>query len=197
MSKKLAEVPYDTGKSYDFYEDKLLVDYREISYGSIVGYGYLLTHKSNSVNFIPVSNSTTFTIYFDLGGEKFQFGRYANGAMAFKTSKQKTVDLIFSEVYKCLEILIAPLVFEKCLNTLRGAGELKIGGLTISGTELSKKGLFGGVKTLPLSEYETTTIAQGAVKVYGRNKKLFFSCPLSVINAPLTGAILETLTTSG
>lgn len=194
--KKLAVVPYDIDKSYDFYDDRLIVDGRTIEYDEIQGYGYLLTHKSNSVNLIPVSNSTTFTVYLDLGNEIFQFGRYANGAMSFKTNKQKTIDLIFSEVYKCLEILIAPQVFSKCKDVLRSNGELKIGSLTITRHEIIKKSTFG-TKSLPLSEYLQTTVGQGMVKVYGQNNKMFFSCALSVINAPLIGPMLNGLTNKG
>ena len=194
--KKLAVVPYDVDKSYDFYDDRLIVDGRTIAYDEIQGYGYLLTHKSNSVNFIPISNSTNFTIYLDLGGETFQFGRYANSAMAIKTKKQKTIDLIFSEVYKCVEILIAPLVFAKCKEVLRNNGELKIGTFTITRHELIKKSLFGS-KTLPLSEYGQTTVGQGMVKVFAKNNKLFFSCALSVMNAPIIGPMLDGLTNRG
>ncbi|MCX6727850.1 MAG: hypothetical protein NTX11_03505 [Candidatus Saccharibacteria bacterium] len=69
--KKIATVPYAPGKSYDFYSDHCVINGEEIEYDQIEGYGYLLTHKSNSVYFIPVANSTSFSFDFDLGGNIF------------------------------------------------------------------------------------------------------------------------------
>jgi hypothetical protein len=188
--EKLAAVPYAPGKSYDFYEDMCVINDEEISYNDIDGFGYLLTHRQNSIYFVPIANSTNFTFNIALGNRNFNFGRSASGLMFFKGQNQKTVDLVFLEVYKCFFHFIAPLVFEKCIHQLRSKHSLKIGNLTISTTGLSKKGMFKE-KSIRLSEYSHTTIAGGRIVIHTKDGKQFYSTSLSVINAPLIGDIID------
>lgn len=196
--KKVASVPYAVGEAYDFYDDRLIIDGTEILYHEILGYGYLLTHKSTSINLIPAANSTSFNVTLVLNdGQKFKFGRHAGSVMYFKTEKQRTVDLIFSEVIKCIEVLVAPNVYEKLINYLAQDGaSIQIGKLIITKQGLTYKRNWGKKYLYP-DEYYGADITQGQVHVWGvdrrKGSKKFFSCTLSYINAPLLPYILNTL----
>lgn len=190
--EKIATVPYAQGQAYDFYEKGCVIDGEKIRYDDIKGFGLLLTHKSNSVNLVPISNSTSFSVEFDLGDRIFHFGRSSSNAMLFKSKKQKTIDLVYSEVVKCIEALIAPRVLEKCLHEFKTNGQLKIGDLTITTTKLIKKGMFGS-KELPIEEYTDTRVNQGRVSVLNKKGKAFYTVSLSGINAPLIQPIMDIL----
>lgn len=190
--KLLAQVPYDTEKSYDFYEDRLVVDGSEFKYEDIDGYGYLLMTKSTSINLIPVGNSTSYSFHIFEGDQEYRYDKSAGNVMLFKNKKQKTINVIFTELVTCVQTFIAPGVFAKNLNLFKEQGWLTLAGLTLSEDTLIKKTMFGQ-KELHLSEYGQTVIAAGRVKVYNANNKLFYDGSLSEYNAPLMGAILDTL----
>ena len=59
---KIASVTISEDESYDFYNDKLVISENEIPYEYIEGYGYPLTHRSRGVDFVPVSNTISFTV---------------------------------------------------------------------------------------------------------------------------------------
>jgi hypothetical protein len=188
---KIASVPYAPGLSYDFYDDKLVIGSDEIAYSDIDGYGFLLTHRTQSVYFVPVANSTKFTILLDLGDKGiYKFGSNSAGVSAFRTDKQKTMDTVYSETVKCTDALIAPIVIEKMFNTLKEGGEVTVGRLTIRPNQLIKKTTFS-TKELPLSKYSAYKFAQGRVNLYQNDKKgAFHSDLLSTINAPLLPTFL-------
>lgn len=183
---KIASVPYAPGLSYDFYDNKLVIGSDEIAYRDIEGYGFLLTHKKQSVNFIPIANSTRFTFLLDLGDDGiYKFGSNSSGISAFRTNKQRTMDTVYSETVKCMNALITPMVLEKMFNTLDEDGEVRVGKLIIRPDELVKKTTFSS-KDLPLSKYSAYKFAQGKVNLYQKDKKVpFYSDFLSTINAPL------------
>jgi len=189
----LASVPYAVGKSYDFYDDRLEVEDSIMYYNDILGYAYLLTRVSNSVNFVPTHTTTKFTVYLDYGASKpFSFGRSSSAPLASKSSKQKTVELVYSEVVKLLGYFIAPLVYEKCIQVLNDDGYIMIGKLEISYDGLFKKTLMSK-KSLPKDEYLGSDVLQGKVRVFSNDQKVFYSCSLSEMNAPLISPILNTI----
>lgn len=191
--ERIATVPYAPGQAYDFYEDRLVVNGSEILFEDIDGYSYSLTHSSQSVYLVPVANSASFSINIDVGNKKpFSFGRRASAPMLFKTEKHRTVDIIFAEVVKCLDVLVAPFVLRKLGRELDETSAIHIGNLTISTDGLQTKG-FRKVKRLPSGSIGSCKMAQGFVRVSDKNGKQFFSCSMNVINAPLLPDILDAL----
>lgn len=192
--KKVAVVPYAPGKAYEFYDDRLIVENKVIHYSEIRGYSYILAHKKTSIDLIPAGNSTNFTVYFDIGQKKpFNFGRSASGLMYFKTDKQRTLDVIFSELVRCIEALIAPDVFRKLVIPVVTENKpLTIGKLTITKAGLTKKTTFGQ-KNIIASDIGWAGIQQGYAIIKDGRNKAFFSCHLSTMNAPLIPDILNAL----
>jgi len=192
--KKVAIVPYAPGRAYEFYDDRVIIDDTIIHYSEIKGYSYLLSHKKTSIDFIPAGNSTSFTVYFDVGQKKpFHFGRSHSSVMYFKTDEQRTLDVIFTELVRCIEALIAPDVFKKLVLPIVAENmPLTIGSLTINQAGLTKKTTFGQ-KSIYASEIGWAGVHQGFAIVKDSRNKNFFSCSLSTMNAPLIPDILNAL----
>lgn len=110
--------------------------------------------------------------------------------MNFKNDKQKTTQLVYEELTKCIDTLLAPTVFRNILNAYIAEGYVTIAELTIDSESLTCKAFFGKTKSLPLEDYSHTNLSQGTVSVYGRNDKLFYSCNLNDYNAPLMSSVI-------
>jgi len=188
---KIASVAISEDESYDFYNDRLVVGVDEIPYECIEGYGFLLTHRKQGVDFVPVANSTKFTILLDLGKDGvYKFGDQSFGVSAFRTSKQRAIDQIYTDTVKCIDTILTPMILKKMFNTLREEGEVAVGKLTIHPDKLINVTTFR-TKRLPLSSYTSYKFAQGKVHLYESGRSLpFFSTYLSTINAPLLPAFL-------
>ena len=191
--KPLAVVPYDTGKSYDFFEDKISFENGSIYYKDIRGFGYLLSRTKNSIDFIPTYNSSEYRVKFDIGESKpLVIGKSASAPLFLKTNKQQTINLIFVELVKCIDALIAPSVFVKCMESYRKNGSISIGDLTITEHGIAAKSTFR-TKTLLAGDYSGTTAHQGHAYIANSEGKIFKSISLLEINAPLLQPILDTL----
>ena len=188
---KIASVNISENESYDFYDDKLVIGEDEIPYQYIEGYGFLLTHRKQGVDFVPVANSTSFTIFLDLGENGvYKFGDRSFGVSAFRTNKQRAIDQVYSDTVKCIDSILTPMVLKKMLTTLKEDGEVAVGKLTIQPDTLFNVTSFR-TKQLPLQRYTSYKFAQGKVSLYESGKSLpFFSTYLSTINAPLLPAFL-------
>jgi len=188
---KIASVTISEDESYDFYNDKLVVGTDEIPYESIEGYGFLLTHRKHGVDFVPVINTTSFTILLDLGEDGiYRFGDHSFGVSAFRTNKQRTIDQIYADTVKCIDSILTPMILKKMFKVLREEGEVAVGKLTIQPDTLINVTMFR-TKQLPLSRYTSYKFAQGKVHLYENGRSLpFFSTYLSTINAPLLPAFL-------
>ena len=191
--KLLAQVPFAPEESFDFYEDRLVVNQDEYLYENIEGYGFLLTNKSQSVNFIPIANSTVYELNIFEKGQRYTYSKNAGNAMLFKNNKQRTVAVIYVELVKCIDTFIAPHVYQKVIKDYEENEHIVIGGLTLDGDAIIKKGAFGRQKELSLGYYTGTRIEAGQVKICGPGNKIFYQCALSQYNAPLAGPILNTI----
>lgn len=188
MTQPLATVPYAPGKSFDFYNDVVTFLKYEIAYDDIDGYSFGLLDKSYSVSYIPVGNSRSININFLVGRRAVSFTKSASSPMLFKGDRHDTIQLIFSELVKCIETFVAPYVFEKlCLQLDEGAS-IKIGGLTLTNDSIIKKVPFGKKE---MEEYGYTSIEQGYVKIHYPNGEVYDSISLSVMNAPMVPYILD------
>jgi hypothetical protein len=191
VSKKIASVPYEKNESFDFYEDKMIFDSKEIKYNILEGYGYLLTNGSTNIYGIPASNSTSFDIRFSVGGNKtIEFSKSTTSAMLFKGEKHDVVGLIYIELVKCIEAIIAPYIYQKLWDKLLSGNEIMIGGLTISIDSIRKKSFWGEKEMV---QYGQTIIGGGFVTVKDANGKIFHSSSLCNINAPLLKPILDNI----
>jgi len=192
--KRVAAVPYAPGRAYEFYDDRVIIDDAIIYYSEIIGYSYHLTHKKTSVNLIPAANTTSFRVYFDIGERHpFNFGKSSSSVMYFKSDKQRTLDVIFTELVRCIEALIAPEVFKRLILPIVTENKaLTIGKLTINQFGLSKKTNFGN-KSLYASEIGSSSIRQGYAIVSDYQDKNFYTCHLSTMNAPLLPDIINAL----
>jgi hypothetical protein len=189
MSELLAKVPYKNGGSFDFYDDYLAFDGNEIDYDIIEGYSYHLQNTSQSVYFIPVANYTKMSVSFWVGGNRVvHFNRSASAAMLIKGDRQKTVELVFSELVKCIEALVAPIVVPKWIDRIRRGESLQVGGITISEDSITKKTAFGQKE---MQEYGFYRIVQGSVYLYDPSGKIFTHAALSIINAPILPYLLD------
>lgn len=191
--KLLAKVPYDVDKSYEFYNDRLVIEEAEYFYKDIDGYGFGLTHSSTSIYLVPVGNSSSYIFRLWIGDKMYGLNKSASNVMLFKNKKQRTIDMIFSELVQCVEAFIAPEVYKKNIDLYFEQGWINLGEITLRDGVLYKKGFFG-TKELSLNEYGFTSIQQGTVNIYNSNKKLFYSCSLTEYNAPLIGVFLDALT---
>jgi hypothetical protein len=191
--KLLAQVPYAPEESFDFYDDRLVINQDTFLYGDIEGYGFLLTNKSQSINFVPISNSTSFELNIFENKQKYTYSKNASNVMLFKNNKQLTVNLIYTELVKCIDAFIAPYVYQRVLKDYEESERIVIGGFTLDGDVMIKKGAFGGQKELNFGYYTGTKIVAGQVKICGPDNKVFYQCSLSQYNAPLAGPILDTI----
>lgn len=190
--KIIASVPYADNASYDFYEDRMMDGEVEYLYDEIDGYGFSLTHHSTSIYYVPVSKSADFIFIFEVAGQVYHLKGRSGGVMSFKNEKVQTNDLIFSELYKCVQTLIAPVIVKKCIDTFANTGRLSIDTLTITNEGIEKKQFFKS-KILPFDQYHRTEISQGRVYIYSTKGKLFYNASTEDINAPLLGYILDIL----
>ena len=171
---RVASIVVSEDESYDFYDNKLIVGEDEIPYEYIQGFGFLLTHRKQGVDFVPIANSTSFTILLDLGKNGiYKFGHRSLGVSAFRTNKQRSLDRVYSDTIKCIDELLSPLILKKMLNTLSENGEVSVGKLTIKPDYLFNVTSFR-TKQIPLHKYTSYKFAQGKVRLYESGKSLPF-----------------------
>ncbi len=189
----LAVIPYSKNKTIDFYEDRFNFKNNEILYESVNGYSYSITHTTGSIYFIPLANSTRLNLSIDDGTKKLKtFSKEIASGFIYKGKGQLTVETIFSELVHCLNTFIAPIVYKKLVEEIVEYGSANIGNITIQKDSLSTKGLFKE-KELSYADYGETIINQGVVYVKSKNGKVFYSCALGVMNAPLLPVLIDTM----
>ena len=191
-SELVASVPYAEGKSIDYYEDRIVFNNKEIFYEDITGYGYLLSTYRHSINLIPTYNSKTVTLSISTGDDKRAtvFSREFAMPMRFHSQKQADLDVIFSEIVKITDAILAQRVVNELYRKVRNGETLDIGGLIIEEDSIRRKGTF---KEKELDEYGQTLIHAGHVFVMDGQNKQFFSMSLGAVNAPLLGSLLDAL----
>ena len=188
----IASVPYAEGKSIDYYEDRIVFNNKEIFYEDITGYGYLLSTLHNSINLIPTANSKTVELTISTGNDDkpILFKKKVEMPFWFHSKKQADLDIIFSEIVKITDAVLAQHVVNELYRKVRNGETLDIGGLIIEEDSIRRKGTF---KEKELDEYGRTLIHAGHVFVMDGQDKQFFSMSLGAINAPLLGSLLDAL----
>ena len=188
----VASIPYADGKSIDYYEDRIVFNSKEIFYEDITGYGYLLSTYRHSINLIPTYNSKTVTLSISTGDDRRAavFSREFAMPMRFHSQKQADLDIIFSEIVKITDTVLAQRVINDLYRSVRGGETLDIGGLIIEEDSVRRKGTF---KEKELEQYGRSYISAGQVFVEDGEGKQFFSTSLGRINAPLLGSLLDAL----
>lgn len=188
----IASIPYADGKSIDYYADRIIFNNKEIFYDDITGYGYLLSTYRHSINLIPTYNSKTVSLSLSTGndGKPTVFSRKIEMPMWFHSQKQADLDIIFSEIVKITDAVLAQRVINDLYRRVKNGETLDIGGLIIEEDSIRRKGTF---KEKELEEYGRTYIGAGQVVVEDGRGKQFFSTSLGRINAPLLGSLLDAL----
>ncbi len=188
----IASVPYAEGKSIDYYEDRIVFNNKEIFYEDITGYGYLLSTYRHSINYIPTYNSKTITLQISTGDDRKAavFSRKVAMPSGFHSKKQADLDIIFAEIVKITDAVLAKQILQDLYRRVRHGETLNIGGLTIEENSVRRKGTF---KEKELEEYGQTLIHAGHVFVMDGQNKQFFSMSLGAVNAPLLGSLLDAL----
>lgn len=188
----VASIPYAEGKSIDYYDDHIILKNKAIYYEDITGYGYLLSTYHKSINFIPIANSKTVNLSISTGNDRkaVVFSRKIEMPMYFHSKKQADLDVIFSEIVKITDAVLAQRVLNDLYRKVRNGETLDIGGLIIEEDSIRRKGTF---KEKELEEYGRTLIHAGQVFVMDGQDKQFFSTSLGRINAPLLGSLLDAL----
>jgi len=188
----IASVPYAEGKSIDYYDDRIVFNHTEIFYDDITGYGYLLSTYRSSINMIPISNSKTVSLSISTGDDRkaVVFSRKYEMPMWFHSKKQADLDIIFSEIVKITDAVLAQRVINDLYCRVRKGESLNIGGLIIEENSVRKRGTF---KEKELEQYGRSYISAGQVFVEDGEGKHFFSVSLGSINAPLLGSLLDAI----
>lgn len=186
----IASIPYKNGKSIDFYEDRIILKNKEIYYDDISGYSFLLKSFQQSVYFIPIFNVRSVTFCISTGNDKkaVTFLRELLMPLWFHSRKQLDLDVVFSEVFKLSDALIAEHVLNKLMNQISDGESINIGGLIINKEYVKTQGAF---KEKKLQNYGRTYMSEGSVIVEDDQGRMFFSTSLGTINAPLLQPVLD------
>ena len=142
--------------------------------------------------FMPVYNSKTVMLQISTGDDKKAtvFSRKVEMPSGFHSEKQADLDIIFSEIVKITDAVLAQRVLNELYRKVRRGETLDIGGLIIEADSIRKKGIF---KEKELDEYGTTLIDAGRVFVMDGQEEQFYSMSLGTVNAPLLGSLLNIL----
>lgn len=188
----LASIPYEKDKAIEYYDDCIVFNRSKIFYDDIAGYGYSLTSFSQSIYFIPTYNSKTVSLSFSLGNDTKPetISIKAEMAFGFHTQRQADLELIFAEIIRITDVILAQLVLDKLYARVRNGESLNIGGLIIEDNSIRRKGMF---KEKELEQYGRTYTQAGQVVVEDGDGRRFFSTTLGNINAPLLGFLLDAL----
>jgi len=188
----IASIPYAGGRSIDYYEDRIIFENKEIFYDDITGYGYLLSTYRHSIYYIPVYNSKTVTLSISTGDDRKAavFSMRVAMLSGFHSKKQADLDIIFSEIVKITDAVLAKQVLNNLYHRVRDGESLDIGGLIVEEDSVRRRGIF---QEKELEQYGRTYISAGKVNVEDGEGKWFFSTSLGSINAPLLGSLLDIL----
>lgn len=188
----LASIPFAKGKAIEYYTDRVIFNRSEIFYDDITGYSYSLTSFSQSIYFIPAYNSKTVTLSFSLGNDAKPktISIKADMISGFRTQRQADLELIFAEIIRVTDAILAQSVLNKLYSRVHDGESLNIGGLIIEKDSIKRKGMF---KEKELEQYGRTSMQAGQVVVEDNEGKQFFSTTLGNINAPLLGSLLDAL----
>ena len=110
--------------------------------------------------------------------------------MRFHSQNQADLDVIFSEIVKITDAILAQPTVNRLYRSVTSGESLNVGGLIIEEDSLRVKGMF---KEKEMEEYGRTYIHAGYVTVEDARGKQFFSTSLGTINAPLLGSLLDAL----
>jgi hypothetical protein len=192
VSELLATVPYAQGRAVEFYDDCVVFNSKQLNYEDITGYGYLLLNQSTSVFYIPILNSRSIKLAFSTGDDSKPtfFQREITNFLLLHSERQNELNLIFSELVKLTEVIIAPLVYENLIKAIRAGETVNIAGLHIGKDSVSRSGTF---RSKEMEQYGYASVGYGQVVVKDGEDKVFFSASLASINAPLIKPILDSL----
>lgn len=186
----IASIPYENGRSIEYYSDRVVFNRNEILYEDITGYGYSLTSYTQSVYLIPTHNSKTVTLSISVGNDNnpVKFSKTVTMPMSFHSKEQEDLSIIFSEIIKITDAILSQSVFNKLHHKILAGEPVNICGLTVEEDSIRRKGMF---KEKELEQYGRTYTKAGQVIVEDGNGKQFFSTPLGNINAPILGYLLD------
>jgi len=191
-SELIASIPFDEGKEIEYYEDRVIFNRNEIFYEDITGYAYSMTSFSQSVYFIPAYNSKTVTLSFSVGDDTKPISLVVKAEMlsGFHNQRQADLEVIFSEIIKITDAILAQAVLNKLYHRIKQGESLSVAGLIVEEDSIRRKGLF---KEKELEQYGRTYLRAGQVIVEDGQGRQFFSVSLGTINAPLLGYLLDAL----
>jgi len=192
VSELLASVPYAQGEAVEFYDDCVVFNSKQLKYKDITGYGYLLLNRSTSVLYIPIFNNRSIALSFSMGDDSKPtiFRREITNFLLMHSERQNELNLIFSELVKLTEAIIAPLVYKSLMRAIKTGETVNLAGLRIGKDSVSRSGLF---RSKEMDQYGYTSIGYGQVVVKDGAGNVFFSASLATINAPLVKPILDSL----
>ncbi|MDO8443158.1 MAG: zinc ribbon domain-containing protein, partial [bacterium] len=181
-----------------FYNEFLIYKGIRIKYKDIDGFSYSLTTTKHSINFIPTHTSSSFKIKLEAENNNYEINSSATSFMLFETNTQKEKKEIFGKIVYVIDNLIKPFALMNLLIKYAREKELKIGiYLTINSKGFYKKRFWRSPDFLSWDQYYNSVLDKGnfyiLMKDDTKKYKQFFSCPISVMNAPVLPEFLNFL----